>query len=55
MLTAHDLNADDINRLSGKVERIYERKETDFESLLRDLQKIVSSSVRSSDAESGDN
>ena len=53
VLTAQELNEEDINRLSGKVERIYEKNETDFESLLVDLQKIVTSSVRRSYKEKG--
>lgn len=53
VLTAQELNEDDINRLSGKVERIYEKNETDFESMLVDLQKIVTSSVRRSYKEKG--
>jgi len=46
VLTAQELSTDDISRLSGKVERIYEKKGTDFETLLTDIQKIVTSKVR---------
>jgi len=53
VLTARDLNEDDINRLSGKVEKIYEKNETDFQSLLVDLQKIVTTSVRRSYKQKG--
>ena len=40
------LTPDDIERLSGKVEKIYEKNETDFENLLADIQKMVTSTVR---------
>ena len=46
VLTARELNAEDISRLSGKVDRIYEKKETDFESLLLDIQNLVTAKVR---------
>ena len=53
VLTARELNEDDINRLSGKVERIYEKNQADFETMLIDLQKIVTSSVRRSYQQKG--
>ena len=46
VLTAQELSPEDIERLSGNVERIYEKNETDFESLLSDIQKMVTSTVR---------
>jgi len=46
VLTAQELSEDDLERLSGNVERIYEKNETDFESLLIDIQKMVTSTVR---------
>jgi len=46
VLTARELTEDDIARLNGKVERIYGKNETDFESLLMDIQKMVTSTVR---------
>ncbi len=46
VLTARELSTEDISRLSGKVDRIYEKKETDFESLLLDIQNMVTAKVR---------
>ena len=46
VLTARELTTEDISRLSGKVDRIYEKKETDFESLLLDIQNLVTAKVR---------
>ena len=46
VLTAQELSEEDLDRLSGNVERIYEKNETDFESLLMDIQKMVTSTVR---------
>jgi len=46
VLTAQELTEQDLERLSGNVERIYEKNETDFESLLIDIQKMVTSTVR---------
>ena len=48
VLTARELTSEDISRLSGKVDRIYEKKGTDFESLLLDIQNLVTSKVRMS-------
>lgn len=46
VLTARELTPEDMKRLSGNVEKVYERKGIDFESFLFDIQSIVSRQVR---------
>ncbi|MDH5546557.1 MAG: response regulator [Gammaproteobacteria bacterium] len=46
VLTSKDLSADEIKRLSGKVEKVYERRDMDLESFLFDIQSMVARKLR---------
>ena len=46
VITAMELTPDDIKRLNGNVDKIYERKEIDFKNLLSQIHELIAARVR---------
>jgi CheY-like chemotaxis protein len=47
VLTARDLSDEDLKRLSGNVEKVFERKTLNLEDFLIEIQSVVTRTVRS--------
>ena len=46
VLTAMELTPEDVKRLNGNVDKIYERKEMDFKNLLHEIHDLIAVRVR---------